>query len=155
MTNIKKGDDAPDFLGKDQDGNEIGLSDYKGRKLILFFYPKDNTPGCTAEVCNFRDNFEALKASGFELLGVSADSARKHQNFIQKFNLPFPLLVDTEKVVINKYGVWGPKKAFGKLFDGINRTTFIIDEQGKIAQIITKVDTKNHTQQILELLGTD
>ncbi len=150
---LKEGEVAPDFSGLNENGETISLSDYKGKKLILFFYPKDNTPGCTAEACNLRDNYEDLKAKGFELLGVSADSQRKHQNFIKKFDLPFPLLADTEKDVIQKYGVWGPKKMYGKLFEGIHRTTFVIDEDGKIEKIFTKVKTKNHTEQILEELG--
>ena len=137
----------------DEKGNLIQLEDFKGKQVILFFYPKDNTPGCTAEVCNFRDHFQQLKELGFELVGVSPDSARKHQNFINKFELPFPLIADTEKEILKQYGVWGPKKMFGNLFDGVYRTTFVIDEAGKIKSIFKKVDTKNHTQQILKKLG--
>lgn len=150
ITHLNEGDKAPAFVGVDQDGNTIKLEDYKGKKLILFFYPKDNTPGCTAEVCNLRDHYQELKDKGFELLGVSADTARKHQNFIKKFDLPFPLLVDTEKETIEAYGIWGPKKFMGRVFDGINRTTFIIDENGIIEKVITKVKTKTHAIQILE-----
>ena len=153
MTHLKEGDIAPAFSGKNEKGEAVSLSDYAGKKLILFFYPKDNTPGCTAEACNLRDNFDDLKAKGFELLGVSADSERKHQNFINKFELPFPLLADTEKEVIKQFGVWGPKKMYGKLFEGIHRTTFIIDEEGKIEKIFTKVKTKQHTEQILEAVS--
>ncbi|KGE88700.1 MAG: thioredoxin-dependent thiol peroxidase [Phaeodactylibacter xiamenensis] len=150
MTTLKEGDKAPDFTGIDQNENTISLSDYKGKKLILFFYPKDNTPGCTAEACNLRDNFEDLKAKGYELLGVSPDSAKKHQNFIKKHDLPFPLLADTEKQVLNAYEVWGEKQFMGKTYDGVHRTTFIIDEEGKIEKVFKKVKTKAHTEQILE-----
>ncbi|MCI4649871.1 thioredoxin-dependent thiol peroxidase [Phaeodactylibacter sp.] len=150
MTTLKEGDKAPDFTGIDQNENTISLSDYKGKKLILFFYPKDNTPGCTAEACNLRDNFEGLKAKGYELLGVSPDSAKKHQNFIKKHDLPFPLLADTEKEVLNAYEVWGEKQFMGKTYDGVHRTTFIIDEEGKIEKVFKKVKTKAHTEQILE-----
>ena len=149
MTHLKEGDKAPAFSGKNEQGETISLSDYAGKKLVLFFYPKDNTPTCTVEVCNLRDNYGALKAKGYELLGVSIDSQRKHQNFIKKFDLPFPLLADTDKEVVQKYGVWGPKKMFGKLFQGIYRTTFVIDEKGVIEKVITKVEAKNHTDQIL------
>ncbi len=150
MTTLKEGDKAPDFTGIDQNENTISLSDYKGKKLILFFYPKDNTPGCTAEACNLRDNFEGLKAKDYELLGVSPDSAKKHQNFIKKHDLPFPLLADTEKEVLNAYEVWGEKQFMGKTYDGVHRTTFIIDEEGKIEKVFKKVKTKAHTEQILE-----
>lgn len=152
MTTLKEGDKAPDFSGIDQDENQVALSDFKGQKLILFFYPKDNTPGCTAEACNLRDNYEALKAKGYELLGVSPDSVRKHQNFIKKHDLPFPLLADTEKEVLNAYGVWGPKQFMGRKFDGVHRTTFIIDENGVIEKVFKKVKTKAHTEQILEAM---
>ncbi|NRA50836.1 MAG: thioredoxin-dependent thiol peroxidase [Phaeodactylibacter sp.] len=150
MTTLKEGDKAPDFTGIDQNENTISLSDFAGKKLILFFYPKDNTPGCTAEACNLRDNFSALEAKGYALLGVSPDSAKKHQNFINKHDLPFPLLADTEKEVLNAYEVWGPKKFMGRTFDGVHRTTFIIDESGNIEKIFKKVKTKAHTEQILE-----
>ena len=150
MTTLQAGDQAPQFTGKDQNGNTLSLEDFAGKKLIVFFYPKDNTPGCTAEACNLRDNYKDLQSRGFELLGVSADSEKKHQNFIEKYDLPFPLLADTEKEVINAFGVWGPKKFMGKEFDGIHRTTFIIDENGKIAHVFKKVKTKAHTEQILE-----
>lgn len=152
MTTLKEGDKAPDFSGIDQNENQVSLSDFKGQKLILFFYPKDNTPGCTAEACNLRDNYEDLKAKGYALLGVSPDSVKKHQNFIKKHDLPFPLLADTEKTVLNAYGVWGPKKFMGREFDGVHRTTFIIDEEGKIEKVFKKVKTKAHTEQILEAM---
>ena len=150
MTHLQIGDTAPAFEGVDQDSNTISLGDYKGKKLVLFFYPKDNTPGCTAEVCSLRDGFGELQAQGYELLGVSPDSSKKHQNFINKFGLPFPLLADTERKTLEAYGVWGPKKFMGRTYDGVHRTTFIIDEEGKIAQIYTKVKTKSHAEQILE-----
>lgn len=152
MTHLNVGDSAPEFTGKDQNGNTLSLNDYKGKKLIVFFYPKDNTPGCTAEACNLRDNYELLQSKGFELLGVSADSEKKHQNFIEKHSLPFPLIADTEKEMINAFGVWGPKKFMGKEYDGIHRTTFLIDEEGKVSHIFKKVKTKAHTEQILEEL---
>lgn len=150
MTYLKIGDQAPEINIKDQDGKTHQLADYKGKKLVLYFYPKDATPGCTAQACNLRDNIPALKKSGYEVLGVSADNEKSHQKFIEKQQLNFPLLADTEKELIQRYGVWGEKKFMGKTFDGIHRTTFIIDEQGKIADIITKVKTKEHTDQILK-----
>lgn len=149
MTHLKEGDKAPDFSGINQKEEKISLSDYKGKKLILFFYPKDNTPGCTAEACNLGENYELLKKEGYELLGVSPDSPKKHTNFIEKYNLPFPLLADTEKEVLNAYGVWGEKKNYGRTYMGVFRTTFIIDEAGVITKIFTKVKTKDHTAQIL------
>ena len=150
MTHLKEGDKAPDFKGVDQDENTVSLAGYKGKKLILYFYPKDDTPGCTAEACNLRDNFSVLKNEGFELLGVSPDSTKKHQKFIGKYSLPFPLIADTEKEVSNAYGVWGPKQFMGKTFDGVHRTTFVIDKEGRIEKIYTKVNTKAHAEQILE-----
>jgi thioredoxin-dependent peroxiredoxin len=150
MTLLKIGDKAPDFHTTDHLGNEQNLSQYKGKKLVLYFYPRDNTPGCTLEACNLRDNYFDLMAKGYSVLGVSADKLNSHQSFADKFNLPFPLLLDTEKKIIQDYGVWGPKKFMGKSFDGILRTTFIISENGIIEDIITKVDTKNHTSQILK-----
>lgn len=150
MQTLKQGEVVPNFSAKDEQGNTITLNDYKGKKLIVFFYPKANTPGCTLEACNLRDNYELLKEKGFELLGVSADTARKQSNFKNKFNFPFPLLADEDKVVINTFGVWGPKKFMGREFDGIHRKTFIIDEKGVIERVIDKVKTKNHTAQILE-----
>ena len=150
MMHLKEGDKAPDFQGVDQNEKTISLSDYKGKKLILYFYPKDDTPGCTAEACNLRDNFSVLKKEGFELLGVSPDDPKKHKKFIDKYSLPFPLIADTEKEILNAYGVWGPKKFMGREYDGVHRTTFVIDEAGKIEKIITKVNTKAHAEQILD-----
>jgi peroxiredoxin Q/BCP len=152
MTNLQAGDKAPDFKGLNQNGETVQLSDFAGKKLILFFYPKDNTPGCTAEACNLRDNFAALREKGFELLGVSPDSQKKHQNFINKYELPFPLLADTEQEVLNAYGVWGEKSMYGRTYMGVFRTTFIIDAEGKIQHVFKKVKTKDHTNQILEAL---
>ncbi|MCT4623423.1 MAG: thioredoxin-dependent thiol peroxidase [Schleiferiaceae bacterium] len=151
MTHLKAGDQAPEFTSKDQNGNDVKLSDYKGKKVILYFYPKDLTPGCTTESCNFRDNYSLLKEKGFEVIGVSADDEKKHLKFIDKHDLPFTLLADTEKEVINAYGVWGLKKFMGREYDGIHRESFVIDEEGKIEHVILKVKTKEATEQILEL----
>ena len=151
MTTLNAGDKAPEFTGVNEKGESISLSDYIGKKLVLFFYPKDNTPGCTAEACNLRDHYGQLQEAGYELLGVSPDSARKHQNFINKFDFPFSLLADTELDVIKAYGCWGPKKFMGKEYEGVYRTTFIIDEKGQIDKVIPKVKTKEHARQILEL----
>ncbi|MCB0409798.1 MAG: thioredoxin-dependent thiol peroxidase [Flavobacteriales bacterium] len=153
MNMLKEGDKAPDFGVKDQNGTTHHLEDYKGKKVILYFYPKDLTPGCTVESCNLRDNYSELTKKGFEVIGVSADDEKKHQRFIGKYELPFTLLADVEKKVINAYGVWGPKKFMGRTFDGIHRTTFVIDEKGMIEKVITKVKTKDHTKQILEELN--
>ena len=150
MTTLKVGDKAPDFKGVDQDGKEHNLSDYKGKKLIVFFYPKASTPGCTAEACNLSDNYKELQNKGFEILGVSADSAKRQSNFKNKYEFPFSLLADEEKNVIEAFGVWGPKKFMGREYDGIHRTTFVINEEGVLDQIITKVKTKDHAAQILE-----
>ncbi|MFK7810407.1 MAG: thioredoxin-dependent thiol peroxidase [Saprospiraceae bacterium] len=150
MKHLKVGDKAPDFSGLNESGEQVSLSDYKGKKLVLFFYPKDNTPTCTVEACNLRDNYEKLQKEGYELLGVSPDSAKKHENFIKKFDFPFSLLADTEHNALKAYGVWGPKKFMGREFDGVHRTTFVIDEKGKVEKIIEKVKAKNHTEQILE-----
>jgi thioredoxin-dependent peroxiredoxin len=149
MMTLKVGDQAPNFSAKDQNGKTHTLQDYKGKKLVVFFYPKASTPGCTAEACNLRDNWERFKTDGFEILGVSADSQKRQQNFKDKYDLPFPLLADEDKEVINAFGVWGPKKFMGKEYDGIHRTTFIIDEEGKIFDVISKVKTKDHAAQIL------
>ncbi|MGO3707010.1 MAG: thioredoxin-dependent thiol peroxidase [Mesonia hippocampi] len=149
MTNLKPGDKAPDFSGKDQDGNLHKLTDYSGKKLVVFFYPKASTPGCTAEACNLRDNWSKFQEEGYEILGVSADSARRQTNFKTKNELPFPLLADEDKAVIEAFGVWGPKKFMGRTYDGIHRTTFVIDETGTIKEVITKVKTKAHAEQIL------
>ena len=149
MTTLKIGDKAPNFISVDEKGNEVKLSDFKGKKLVLFFYPKASTPGCTAEACNLRDNYESFLAKGYAILGASADSAKKQQNWINKHELPFPLLADESKEVINAFGVWGPKKFMGREYDGIHRTTFVIDENGIIEDVIAKVKTKAHSEQIL------
>jgi len=150
MTKLKVGDRAPFFQGKNENGETVSLDDFKGLKLILFFYPRDNTPGCTAEACNLRDNYSELKKKGFQLLGVSPDSSRKHTNFIKKYDFPFSLLADTDLETIKAYDVWGKKKFMGREFDGVWRTTFVIDENGLIENVIAKVDTADHTRQILE-----
>ncbi|GGE87229.1 peroxiredoxin Q/BCP [Chishuiella changwenlii] len=147
---LKIGDKVPDFKGIDQDEKVIAYKDYKGKKLVVFFYPKASTPGCTAEACDLRDNEEALKAQGYELIGVSADSVVRQKKFAEKYDLPFPLLADENHEILNAFGVWGPKKFMGKEFDGIHRTTFIIDEKGTITDVIEKVKTKEHAKQILE-----
>ncbi|MCD8415612.1 thioredoxin-dependent thiol peroxidase [Tenacibaculum dicentrarchi] len=149
MTTLKVGDKAPSFESVDEKGNIVKLSDYEGKKLVLFFYPKASTPGCTNEACNLRDNYQSFLAKGYAILGVSADSAKRQQNWINKHDLPFPLLVDEEKEVINAFGIWGPKKFMGREYEGIHRTTFVIDENGIIENIISKVKTKEHASQIL------
>ncbi len=150
MITLQKGDKAPQFSAKDQDGNTHSLADYKGKKLVLFFYPKADTPGCTAEACDLRDNFERFAANNYALLGVSADNAKLQTKFKTKYNFPFPLLADEDKTVIQAFGVWGPKKFMGRAFDGIHRTTFIINEEGIIDEVITNVKTKEHAAQILK-----
>ncbi|WP_203258660.1 thioredoxin-dependent thiol peroxidase [Hyunsoonleella ulvae] len=150
MTTLKAGDKAPDFKALDEQGNTIKLSDYSGKKLVVFFYPKASTPGCTAEACDLNDNFERFQAQGYEILGVSADSAKRQSNFKNKYGFKYPLLADEDKSVIEAFGVWGPKKFMGKEYDGIHRTTFIIDENGIIEEVITKVKTKAHAAQILD-----
>lgn len=149
MKTLKKGDKVPEFSAKDQDGNFVSLSNYKGKKLIVFFYPAANTPSCTVEACNLRDNYERLTSNGFHLLGVSADSPKKQANFKKKFNLPFPLLADEDHTVLNTFGVWGPKKFMGREFDGIHRITFVIDEKGIITNVVDNVITKSHADQLL------
>ncbi len=149
MNTLKAGDKAPEFAVKDQDGNLHKLLDYKGKKLVVFFYPRANTPGCTAEACSLRDHYSELKKKGYELLGVSEDSQKKQSNFKKKFNLPFPLLADTEHQLIDGFGVWGKKKFMGREFDGIHRTTFLLDEKGQVERVIDKVDTGNHAAQLL------
>ncbi len=151
MTTLKIGDKAPGFESKDQYGKSIKLSDFKGKKVVLFFYPKASTPGCTAEACNLRDNYQSFQAKGYEIIGVSADSEKRQLNFSSKQELPYSLLADEDKEVIMAYGVWGPKKFMGKEYDGIHRTTFVIDKDGKIEDVITKVKTKDHSAQILEV----
>ncbi len=149
MNTLKAGDKAPNFSSHDQDGNSISLSDYKGKKLVVFFYPAASTPGCTAEACNLTDNYAALQKQGYEILGVSADSQKKQTNFRDKYKFPFPLLADEDKSVINAFGVWGPKKFMGREYDGIHRMTFIINENGVVDRVIDKVKTKDHAAQIL------
>ena len=151
MNTLKVGDKAPNFEAKDQDGNSIKLSDYKGKKLVVFFYPKANTPGCTLEACSLSDHYKELQNKGYEILGVSADTEKKQSNFRNKFSFPYPLLADVNKEVINAFGVWGEKKFMGRIFDGIHRITFVIDENGVISHVIDKVKTKKHAAQILEL----
>lgn len=153
MTHLKEGDQAPDFEGLNEREETVKLSDFQGKKLILFFYPKDDTPGCTAAACNLRDNNDELQEKGFALLGVSPDPAKKHQKFIDKYGFPFPLLADTDHKIMDAYGVWGEKKFMGRKYDGVHRTTFVIDENGKIEKVFTKVKTKNHTEQILEAMA--
>ncbi|RLD28600.1 MAG: thioredoxin-dependent thiol peroxidase [Bacteroidetes bacterium] len=149
MTTLKVGDKAPDFTSKDQDGNTISLNDYIGKKLVLFFYPKASTPGCTVEACDLRDNYERFQSLGYDILGVSADSEKRQTNFRNKHKFPYPLLADEDKTVINAFEVWGPKKFMGRTYNGIHRTTFTIDENGMIEQVITKVKTKVHAEQLL------
>ena len=150
MITLQIGDAAPDFQALDEAGNSISLADYKGKKLVLFFYPKASTPGCTVEACNLSDNYSRFTAQGYDVLGVSADSAKKQANFKEKYGFPYPLLADEDKSVIKAFGVWGPKKFMGKEYDGIHRTTFVIDQTGVIEDIILKVKTKEHTDQILK-----
>lgn len=149
MTHLKIGDKAPNFSGTDQNGKLHSLTDYKGKKLVVFFYPKANTPGCITEACDLRDNYERFQANNYELLGVSADSVKLQKKFEVKYSFPFALLADEDKSVIHAFGVWGPKKFMGREFDGIHRTTFVIDENGIISDIIEKVKTKEHSNQIL------
>lgn len=153
MKEIKEGDKAPVFSGKNQDGKTISLNDFKGKKIILYFYPRDNTPGCTAESCNLNDNLSDLTSKGFHVVGVSPDSEASHQKFIAKYNLKFDLIADTEKVILQDYGAWGEKKNYGKVSIGVLRSTFIIDENGMIEKIFRKVKTKEHTQQIYQELN--
>ncbi|MGO2102430.1 thioredoxin-dependent thiol peroxidase [Psychroflexus halocasei] len=149
MTSLNVGDKAPNFSAEDQDGNTHQLKDFEGSKLVVFFYPKASTPGCTAEACNLKDNWQTFEKQGFKILGVSADTKRRQQNFKKKYELPYPLIADEDKSVIDAFGVWGPKKFMGKEYEGIHRTTFIIDEKGIIIDIIKKVKTKAHAEQIL------
>lgn len=150
MNTLQVGDTVPNFSAQDEQGNTINLSDYKGKKLIVFFYPKASTPGCTAEACNLTDNYAELQQAGYSILGVSADSQKRQNNFKTKYSFPFPLLADEDKTVIETFGVWGPKKFMGREYDGIHRMTFIIDEQGVVERVISKVKTKDHAAQILE-----
>lgn len=147
---LEVGQQAPDFKTQDQEGNTISISDFKGKKVVLYFYPKNNTPGCTAQACNLRDNYEALQNAGYVVLGISSDSQKSHQKFAEKQNLPFPLLVDEDLAIHEKYGTWVEKQMFGRKYMGTARTTFVIDENGLIEDIITKVNTKEHSSQILK-----
>lgn len=153
MSELKEGQQAPAISAKDQDGNTVTLDQFKGKTVVLYFYPKDSTPGCTAEACDFRDNYQGLTAKGIVVLGVSIDDEKSHQKFITKYSLPFTLLADTDQKIVQDYGVWGEKNMYGKTYMGTHRTTFIINEESIIAHIIKKVDTKNSTAQVLELLG--
>jgi peroxiredoxin Q/BCP len=151
MIQLKEGMKAPDFEGIDQSGRSVKLGDFTGKKVVLYFYPKDNTPGCTAEACNLRDNWDAFLKKGFAVVGVSPDSEKSHKGFAEKYTLPFPIIADTSKKILNDYGVWGEKKMYGKSFMGVIRTTFIIDEKGIIEKIINKVETAGHTRQIFDM----
>ena len=150
MINLNVGDKAPDFVALNEFGQSTSLSDFLGKKIILYFYPKDMTPGCTAESCNLGENYSLLQENGFIVLGVSPDSSKSHQKFIDKYNLPFSLIADEDKAIIKAFGVWGPKKFMGKEYVGVHRTTFVIDEYGVIEKVFSKVKTKDHTNQILE-----
>jgi len=152
MATLKAGDKAPDFTAKDQNGKEISLSQFKGTQVILYFYPKDDTPGCTAEACDFRDNYQSLQGKGFQVIGVSTDDEKSHKKFETKYSLPFPLIADADKHIVEAYGVWVEKNMYGKKYMGTARTTFIIDADGVISKIIDKVDTKNSSQQVLDLV---
>lgn len=152
MNTLKAGDAVPNFQVNDQDGNPVTTADYKGKKWIVFFYPAASTPGCTAEACSLRDHYAELQSKGYEILGVSADTEKKQTNFRNKYEFPFPLLADTEKEVIQAFGVWGEKKFMGRTYDGIHRKTFLIDQQGVVTDVIDKVKTKQHAAQILELI---
>ena len=151
MKHLRPGDKAPVFSAKDENGNTINLTDYLGKKVVIYFYPKDNTPGCTAQACNIRDNYDAILDRDIVILGVSADTGAKHQSFIAKYNLPFSLIADVDRELLNLYGVWGEKKFMGKTYDGIHRTTFVLDESHVIVEIINKPKTKEHTEEILEI----
>jgi peroxiredoxin Q/BCP len=152
MAFLNKGDQAPDFTAKDQDGKMVSLKDFKGQKIILYFYPKADTPGCTAESCNLRDNYDDLLGRGYKIIGVSPDTVEKQKKFAEKYNLPFPLLADTDLEVIKAYGAWGTKSMYGKSYEGLLRTTYVIDEQGKIEKVITTVKTNDHAAQILQAM---
>jgi thioredoxin-dependent peroxiredoxin len=152
MATLQEGDKAPDFTAKDQNGKTVSLSGYKGKNVILYFYPKDNTPACTAEACSFRDNYQSMLKLGFEVIGVSADTEKSHKKFETKFALPFTLIADTDKSIVEAYGVWGEKMLFGRKYMGIIRKTFVINEGGIIDKIIEKVDTQNASQQIIDFL---
>jgi peroxiredoxin Q/BCP len=152
MTTLKEGDKAPDFTAKDQNGKTVSLSDFKGKNVILYFYPQDNTPTCTKEACNFRDNYQSMLSQGFDVIGVSPDNEKSHKKFEKKFNLPFTLIADTDKSIVEAYGVWGEKTMFGRTYMGTLRATFLINKAGIIDKIITKVDSQNASQQVIDLL---
>ena len=152
MATLKAGDKAPNFTSKDQNGEEVSLANFKGKIVILYFYPKDDTPGCTAEACDFRDNYQSLIGKGYEVIGVSTDNSKSHKKFETKYSLPFPLIADEDKSINEAYGVWAEKNNYGKKYMGTVRTTFIIDADGIIKQVIEKVDTKNASQQVLDLV---
>jgi peroxiredoxin Q/BCP len=151
MNQLNIGSTLPAFVGVDQNGEEINSNDFIGKRLVVYFYPKDNTPGCTAQACSLRDDYSALLENNIAVIGVSADSVSSHKKFMDKFQLPFPLIADTEKTLLNLFGVWGPKKFMGKTYDGIHRTTFLFDETGNLMSIIEKPNTKNHAQEILAI----
>ncbi len=150
MTHLTEGTKAPAFKGKDQNGKTIALSDFKGKKVVLYFYPEDDTPTCTVQACNFRDNFGLLKKNGFIVLGVSPDEEKKHKKFEAKYDLPFTLIADADHTIIDKYGVWGEKQLYGRTYMGLHRTTFLIDEKGAIRKIFLKPKSKKHTEEILK-----
>jgi len=152
MARLQEGDKAPDFTAKDQNGNTVSLSDFRGKNVILYFYPKDNTPTCTTEACNFRDNYQSLLSKGFSVIGVSTDTEKSHKRFEKKFDLPFPLIADPDRKIVEEYGLWAEKMLFGRKYMGTLRTTFVIDSNGKIIKVIDKVDSKNSSQQVLDLL---
>jgi len=154
MSTLKPGDKAPDFMAENQNGETIKLSDYKGKKVVLYFYPKDDTTGCTAEACNLRDNYSDLRAKGYEVIGVSIDTVKSHDKFVKKYDLPFTLVADPDKKIVEDYGVWAEKSMYGRKYMGTLRTTFLIDEKGKIEKVIDKVDTKNHFDQIISQQST-
>ncbi len=153
MTQLQEGEKAPTFTGKDQNGKKVSLKDFKGKKVVLYFYPEDDTPTCTIEACNLRDNYKVLQKAGLEVLGVSPDDSRKHKKFEQKYQLPFTLIEDPDKKIIDEYGVWGEKNLYGRKYMGLHRTTFLIDEQGMIVKIFRKPKSKIHSQEILQALG--
>jgi len=152
MTIPNEGEKAPDFTAKDQNGNTVSLSDFKGKNVILYFYPQDNTPTCTNEACNFRDNYQSLLRKGFSVIGVSPDTEKSHKKFETKFELPFPLIADPDRKIVEQYGLWAEKMMFGRKYMGVLRTTFVIDPKGKILKVIDKVESKNASQQVLDLL---
>jgi peroxiredoxin Q/BCP len=152
MSKLKEGDKAPNFTAKDQNGNTVSLSDYKGKNVILYFYPQDNTPTCTNEACNYRDNYQSLISKGFEVIGVSPDNEKSHKKFETKFTLPFTLIADTDRSIVEAYGLWAEKTTFGRTYMGVLRTTFVIDKKGVIQKIIDKVESKNASQQVLDAL---